>query len=64
MNTTHTHIWCPTCQAVRPLRMADLQSGHDTRRFTSASDLLCDAGFVVATLYSVKPGIETLQRKA
>jgi hypothetical protein len=42
-----------------------LQSAYDARRFTSASDLLCDAcGFVVATLYSVKPGIEALQRKA
>ncbi len=65
MNTPHTHVWCPTCEAVRPFRIVALQSDHDPRRFTSASDLLCgECGFVVATLYSVKPGIEALQRKA
>jgi hypothetical protein len=65
MNTAHKHVWCPTRRGLRPLCILEPQCGHDTRRFISASDPVCDAcGFAVATLYSVKSGIEALQRNA
>ena len=68
MNTPHTHIWCDTCQAIRPVVIVDMHADDASGAYTEASDLRCDfCGFVIATLYlpaSWAWASEALQRKA
>jgi len=66
MNTPHTHVWCEVCQAIRPIKIDDMDADDASGQYyTDASDLMCAVcGFVIAMLYLPKPktqAIETLR---
>lgn len=65
MNGPNNMIWCPTCEAIRPIWIDDHDPGIDvTGRFSHARDLVCgDCKLVIATTYRLFRPF-TLQEKS
>jgi hypothetical protein len=49
----HTHIWCPTCQAIQPKVNAHMLGTDETKTFHNPMDVLCSECFtIIATEYN------------
>lgn len=56
MSQYRTHVYCPTCQAIKPKQVCNMIGLDVTNKFCHPTDILCSECFtIVATEYDEVP---------
>ena len=51
----NSHIWCSSCDCIRPVAFGQMDGDDITGRFTDAVDVMCSkCHLVIATMYNPK----------